>query len=129
MTHKITGLFPEFLLNIPDEENSMANIRSWLENAVAEFGEPLEAVVVGQHYNVKYDEGPRPDENVILPPDVALKKLDQEFDDGFGGADCFPIFAWTKSWVFFIHEYDGATSLNRVPRHPINIKPKFGGLS
>lgn len=107
----------------------MGNIRKWLEEAVVEFGEPLEAVVVGTHYNNRHDGDPLPDENVLLSPDVALAKLDVEYDNGFGGADCFPIYAWTKSRVFFIGEYDGATGLNWVPRNPIAIEPSFSGES
>ena len=104
----------------------MANIRKWLEEAVTEFGEPLEAVVVGQHDNKRYTN-PLPDEGCVLSPADALRKLDQEFDNGFGGEDCFPIYAWTKSRVFFIGEYDGATGLNWVPRNPIDINPTFSG--
>lgn len=63
----------------------------------------------------------------VLPVDQALQKLDVNFDSGFGGADCFPIYAWTASRVYFIQEYDGATSLGWVPRHPIAIKPEFSG--
>src|SRR5579862_171863 len=106
----------------------MANIRVWLEEAVKQYKEPILAVVVGQHDNKRWDQDePLPDENIVLKPEVALQKLDLEFNDGFGGADCFPILAWTKSRVFFIHEYDGATSLRWVPRKPIAIAPEFSG--
>jgi hypothetical protein len=106
----------------------MANIKEWLEEAVAEFGEPLEAIVVGTHDDNRYEGGyPLADENVVLPVADGLKKLDQEYDAGFGGADCFPMFAWTASRVFFISEYDGATCLSWVPRNPVAVKPEFGG--
>lgn len=103
----------------------MANIRTWLERVEAFYEEPIEAIVVGKHYND--DAEPQPDENIIMPREAGLVKLDVEYDNGYGGADCFPMYAWTKSRVFFIHEYDGATGLNSVPRHPIDCKPDFGG--
>lgn len=110
----------------------MANIKQWLETAIVKYGEPLEAVVVGRHYNRRYDDDyndalPLNDENVILAPSIALAKLDEDFDAGFGGADCFPIYAWTASRVFWIAEYDGATSLVWCPRNPTPIKPEFSG--
>lgn len=105
-----------------------ANIKRWLEDAVAEFGEPLESVVVGRHDNRSHtDPTVVPDEGVVLAPDEALRKLDLDFDDGFGGADCFPIYAWTASRVFFITEYDGSTGLSWVPRNPVDIMPGFSG--
>ena len=107
---------------------SDSNIKDWLEDAVAVYGEPLEAVVVGTHNDHTWNEGyPLPDENVILDVPTALAKLDLDFDSGFGGADCFPIVAWTKSRVFFIQEYDGATSLGWLPRNPMAVKPEFSG--
>ena len=44
--------------------------------------------------------------------------LDTEFDDGFGCAEGLPFTAWTKSWVLFPLEYDGAESVGRAPRNP-----------
>jgi hypothetical protein len=106
----------------------MANIKKWLEDAVLEYGEPIEAIVVGRHYGLRWDEGLKLDnENIVLSVEEGLSKLDQEFDDGFGGADCFPMYAWTKTRVFFIGEYDGSTELEWVPRHPIAIAPTFSG--
>lgn len=105
----------------------MGNIRKWLEESVTEFGEPLESVVVGRHYQVRHDGDPLPDENVLLAPEVALAKLDVEYENGFGAAGCFPIYAWTKSRVFFIGEYDGSTGISWVPRNPIAMPPSFNG--
>jgi hypothetical protein len=106
------------------------NIARWLQEAVEKYGEPLESVVVGIHDDLEFGTDPAlPDENIVLAPDVALAKLNVEYSAGYGGAECFPVYAWTKSRVFFIHEYDGSTSLNWVPRHPVPCEPEFGGES
>lgn len=109
----------------------MGNIRKWLENAEAATGETIEAIVVGPHYNApdKWSANPKvkADENRVLSREDGLKKLDQDYDDGYGGADCFPMYAWTKSRVYFIHEYDGSTGLSSVPRNPVDCSPEFSG--
>jgi hypothetical protein len=104
----------------------MANLRKWLEGVAAQYGEPIEAVVVGRHDD-RYGGDSLADENIVLTPEVALGKLDAEFDQGYGSPACFPLYAWTKTRVFFVHEYDGATCLNWAPRYPVAIEPTFGG--
>jgi hypothetical protein len=47
-----------------------------------------------------------------------LNLLDYEYDSGFGSIDCHDIIIWTPETVYFIHEYDGATSLTYLPRNP-----------
>lgn len=44
--------------------------------------------------------------------------LSYSYDAGCGSQDCHSIYAWTSSWVLFVHEYDGATRVHRVPRNP-----------
>jgi len=107
----------------------MANIKDWLEAAEKQFGEQIEAMVVGRHYDRDYEDAKLPDENVLLSREDGLAKVDQEYDNGFGGADCFPLYAWSASRIFFIHEYDGATGPAWVPRYPMAIAPEFGGQS
>jgi hypothetical protein len=105
----------------------MANLRTWLEEAEFECGEEILAMVVGQHYKRKWEYELLPDENVILSREAGLRKVNEEYDSGYGGADCYPLYAWTKSRVFFVSEYDGATSLSWVPRDPVSIEPEFSG--
>ena len=111
----------------------MANHRESLEEVERLYGEPIEAIVVGQHDNDPdkwTNNKPTPaDENVILSREAGLAKLDQDYDAGYGGADCFPFYAWTKSRVFFVAEYDGATGINYAPRNPVALKPGFSGES
>ena len=107
----------------------MANLRKDLEEVETFYGEKIEAMVVGKHYDRSFKDDALADENIILMREDGLKKVDQQYDDGYGGADCFPLYAWTKSRVFFVHEYDGATALHYAPRHPGTIEPGFGGNS
>src|SRR5438046_937110 len=102
----------------------MANLKTWLEAAEKRFDEPILSMVVGKHYD-RTHEAPLQDENIILTREAGLAKIDQEFDEGYGGADCYPLFAWTRSRIFFIHEYDGAVSLHWVPRFPTEGEPDF----
>jgi len=106
----------------------MANIKTWLTEDVAADGQTLEGIVFGRHYNDWIDDyTPHPAEDTLVEPEVGLAVLDEEFHCGHGGADCRPMFAWTATKVYFIHEYDGATTLVWVPRNPTSIAPEFGG--
>ena len=104
-----------------------ANIRNWLEDAEGKYGEPIEAIVVGKHYDAPYSEALAADEGVVLSRDTGLMKVDAAFDNGFGGADCFSVTAWTKHRVLFVHEHEGATRLHCVPRNPCAHIPAFDG--
>lgn len=105
----------------------MYNLRKALEAAEAAEGEMIEVIVVGQHDRCRWDEEPRYDENILLSREQGLAKLDQDYDNGYGGADCFPFWAWTPTRVYFVAEYDVATGIAWVPRNPISGKPEFSG--
>lgn len=111
----------------------MGNIAQWLREAEESTGERIGSICVGEHYsdhwNLYEGEQPRNAEqlNRLLTRDEGLSVLDVEYDNGFGGADCFPMYAWSPSWVYFIAEYDGSTGLSRVPRMPVDCKPEFDG--
>ncbi len=102
-----------------------SNISKWLIEAETKNGEMIEAIVVGRHDNEKWDGDAKADEDIILSREDGLKKLDVNYDSGYGGADCFPMLAWSRNRIYFISEYDGATSLNSVPRHPVACTPEF----
>lgn len=108
----------------------MANIRVWLEQAEKKHNEVIEHIVVGKHYSYErseQDEEQKKPIGIVLSRDEGLKLVDEEFDSGYGGADCYAMFAWTASRVYFISEYDGATCLSWVPRHAIDCNPNFAG--
>ena len=44
--------------------------------------------------------------------------LDYEYDAGFGGQECQDILIYTKEKIYYVHEYDGATCIVNIPRHP-----------
>lgn len=107
----------------------MANLKKDLEEALDE-GERIEAVVIGPHDRDpnRYGEGSlrHADKlNRVLTWEEAAPILDEEYNDGYGSADCFPFYAWTNTHIYFVCEYDGATSISAVPRNPRDIKPDF----
>lgn len=101
------------------------NLAKELQYEVERDGEVIEAIVVGPHHRTPYGE--RPETYPLLPVAEGLALLDYEYDNGYGGADCRPFFAWTKSKVYFVEEYDGATDLAWVPRNPVAMEPHFNG--
>ena len=86
------------------------------------FAEELEALIgnelvegvellTGRGYNEKCPTG-------ILTWEEARPHLDYEYDSGFGSQDCHNIYIWTPTRVIYIHEYDGSTWPEAVPRNP-----------
>lgn len=110
----------------------MSTIAGWVTDDLN--GEPVEAVVIGRHYNDPYRESGTSAFNgapigKVMSWAEAEPFLKYEFDSGYGGADCHPVFVWTPTRVLFVTEYDGATGLSSVPRHPVACQPSFGGTS
>jgi len=97
--------------------------RTFAEDIEQELGEELlDAIVVisefdGYHFDQKFVPG-----NKIagrpLPWIVAREALNYEYRGGFGAQDCHNINIFTPDKVYYIHEYDGSTSLYYVPRNP-----------
>jgi hypothetical protein len=104
-------------------------------------GEAINAIVVGE-----FGWGPEPDDSAYgflsserrRPIPKKLKfipvkweevadYLDYNYDRDYGGPDCHKIYAWTNSWIIYVDEYDGATQVSRIPRHPVPCEPDFGG--
>lgn len=105
----------------------MANIAEWLKKEEQYTGEIILAMVVGPHDRDYRGENVTADTNTVVSRELGLAMVDEEYDNGHGSADCHPIYAWTKSRVYMIHEYDGATGPMWVPRNPMDITPEFGG--
>ena len=112
----------------------MANHKTALLAFEASLSEQIEKIVIGTHYkdrwsfskdntnNVRLPEHQR---NVLLSREEGLEILDEEYDSGYGGADCFPFYAWSANHFFTVSEYDGSTHVSAWPRHPVNIAPEM----
>ena len=93
-----------------------ATIRKWSESA------PEKPSVFFMPETEKYDYGLEVWAN--LPhgtwnfSDVPKSILDQEFYSGYGSQGVPSFNAWSENYVYYVHEYDGSTSLYWVPRNP-----------
>lgn len=101
------------------------NLKTELEAAEAEAGEPVFAIVVGRHDHADWRAEPAANENVVLSREDGMALLDQDYDNGYGGADCRPFYAYSQNRIYFVSEYDGSTGLGWMPRHPVDGKPSF----
>lgn len=73
----------------------------------------------------KLDRIPGEIANKVTTWAIAAPLIDFEYDNGYGGADTFPVTAWTANRVIYVSEYDGSTGVTWVPRHPIDHEPSF----
>ena len=102
----------------------MANFKQDILAAVGD--EKIEAIMVLEHLNTwgwpqEVDSRDKITDEMIgksLPAETILPLLDYEYDDGFGRQDCHNICVWTADSVYYIHEYDGSTSVDSVKRNP-----------
>ncbi len=65
--------------------------------------------------------------NTIAENDVAEVLMNRDFDGGYGGIEGNSFFAWSKNRVYFCHAYDGAESVESVPRNPCEEIPNHIG--
>lgn len=106
----------------------MANLAKLTEEVAAKLHEEIEAVVLGKHDRTRFGDEDKAPKFTVLTWAEGRPWLDEEYDSGYGGADCRAFHAYTKNWVIFVGEYDGATSLDRIPRNPTaGTEPYFGG--
>lgn len=49
---------------------------------------------------------------------ASTEKLHRQFDGGYGSRNGPAFVAWSESYVYFSHVYDGRPSVQCVPRHP-----------
>ena len=105
----------------------MANIAKWIEEIAG--GEPVISAVLGKHYNHRCgQEYTAHAVGKVMPWSEAKAILDYEYDNGYGGADCHPVFAWTETKIITVTEYDGATGPTWFPRNPTDVTPDFDGV-
>lgn len=56
--------------------------------------------------------------NISLTVEQALPLLNYTYDADYGLQDCHNVYVYTATRVIYVHEYDGATWLESVPRNP-----------
>lgn len=103
----------------------MYNLRRALEEYELQHDEQIQFIVVGQHDDKRWVWKPLADENIVLSREEGLAKLDVDYDNGYGSANCFPFYAWSYSRVYFVAEYDGATHVSWLPTIAMNCEPGF----
>ncbi len=101
--------------------NFLKDIQDTLENQTVEAVQFITLLDdVGWFKNATSD--PR-NNNIILGKlytwEEAKPLLDYEYNAGYGGMDCHGIYIWTPQSVLIIHEYDGSTWPELIPRHPV----------
>lgn len=87
-------------------------------------GEKVIAIVIGDK---GWFDDETPNRGEVMTWKEAEPLLDYEYDGGYGSPDCHSIYAWTKTKVIFVVQYDGATNLTFVPRNPISGMPEMPG--
>jgi hypothetical protein len=107
---------------------SMVNLKKTFEDCAAKMGDRLISAVVGFHYDDKDTYESYAKQFPVEPWADASTKIDYEYNSGFGGADCHAVIAWGNRFVYFVHEYDGATGIQCVPRNPEPCAPSWADV-
>lgn len=93
----------------------------------------IEGVVIGgMGWGSDYNSEGIPDfkaqpRNTVISWDEARPWLEYTYSSGYGAPECNAIYIWTSGHVYFVSQYDGATSLCEVPRNPIDCSPDMPG--
>ena len=104
----------------------MTTIREWFNAFSEATGENVYAIVLGWEHgwgDYNADEWPAIPSGVTPLADLSDDVLDRDFDDGFGGNQSPNLCAWSVNFVLFSDNYDGAESLQWVPRNPTTHEP------
>ncbi len=105
----------------------MSNLIEWIKDEAHD--EPIKAVVIGKMGwgNESVPNSEKQPLGVILTWKEAKKWLNYEFSSDYGAPECNAIYAWTKTRVIFVSQYDGATRINSIPRNPTPTMPYMPG--
>ena len=91
--------------------------------------EPIESVVIANRMGYYNDEDSRTVPKEFIGKPVCFGDVrdyfDYEYDTGYGGADCNAIYLYTRNFIVFVSEYDGATSVDCIPRNPTECTPNY----
>lgn len=96
----------------------MASMKTWFERFHAVTDEwPHTIRFVRENYG-QNEFAPFVTNGMLVPFDLSDPIMRINFDDGFGTQHSPTLCAWSKTWVIFTHEYDGAESIEWRPREP-----------
>jgi len=113
---------------IEDREDAYEDLMKFLEE-----GESVEGIVFGEYGWGGYGE--EENHKVQKKNQGKLMTLAEAeplmhgwtFYGGYGAPECNAIYAWTNKRVIWVTQYDGSTTLNSAPRHPIDCDPSMPG--
>jgi len=99
--------------------------------ATLDSDEKIEAVVIGEYgwggYGSEDRQLPEQKQNIILSLEEASNMLDYTYDTGYGAPQCNAVYVWTTENILIVSQYDGSTSIHKIPRNPVECKPKMPG--
>lgn len=86
----------------------------------------IEAIVFTSMLEKPWFDGEADPREKLLPEqlnkplnwEAARTILDYSYDTGYGSQDCHNFYLYTKKHIFYIHEYDGSTSVVWINRNP-----------
>lgn len=71
---------------------------------------------------------PKNKRGVLLTLEEAKPFMDGwTFHGGYGSPECYATFIWTNHRVIWVTQYDGSTTLDSMPRHPVDCLPDMPG--
>ena len=91
-------------------------------------GDKIEAVCLGT-IGYDYIRNTKPDFYEGKRIKDALKKLDFEFNAGYGSEEGYSLYVWSKNWIILKGTYDGSEWYVKIPRNPTNkiLPESIGG--
>jgi hypothetical protein len=94
-------------------------------------GEKITGVVIGEMGWPNWGEEGKPKwdhvKNKLITWKEAFPLLNYEYDTGYGSPHCQAIYAWTKTRVIYVAQYDGSTTIHSIYRNPVNCLPEMHG--
>lgn len=122
-----------------EEETMTHTFAQDIEAEAARHNEPILSVVIGEMGGWEHEDEiaiPNEVKGAVLDWETARPYLDYEYDTGDvdydydtgdGEPGCHAITAWTENRVIFVSQYDGATNVCSLPRHPVRMQPYMPG--
>ena len=95
-------------------------------------GETVEAIVFGEYGWGGFMEDdvhiPKEKQGIVMTLDKAEPMMrGWTYDGGYGSPQCYATYVWTNKRVIWVTQYDGSTTLDSAPRHPIACIPDMPG--